>query len=101
MEEILKQIEVIEAMSLDTRTECFMQLQQVNKLKILLQQQVKNLNIHDVRESCIQFAIWVQDNYSQNKKANTYDMLPKGQMRKDFTNDIYTMNEIWGHYNSR
>lgn len=59
------------------------------------------LVIPDVSESCIDFAIWVQDNYSQNKKANTHDMLPKGQMRKDFTNDIYTMAEIWQHYNSR
>jgi hypothetical protein len=54
-----------------------------------------------VSESCIDFAIWVQDNYSQNKYANTDVMLPKGQMRKDFTNDIYTMVEIWQHYNSR
>jgi hypothetical protein len=59
------------------------------------------LVIPDVSESCIQFATWVQDNYSQNKTANTNDMLPKGQMRKDFTNDIYTMVEIWQHYNSR
>ena len=59
------------------------------------------LVIPDVSESCINFAIWVQDNYSQNKKANTHDMLPKGQMRKDFTNDIYTMAEICQHYNSR
>ena len=54
-----------------------------------------------VSESCIQFAIWVQDNYSQNKYVNTHEMLPKGKMRKDFTNDIYTMDEIWQHYNSR
>jgi len=36
IEEMLKQIEIIEAMQLDTRTECFMQLQQVKKLKELL-----------------------------------------------------------------
>jgi len=58
-------------------------------------------NIPDVSESCIQFAVWVQDNYSQNRKANILDMLPKGQMRKDFTNDVYTMVEIWQCYNSR
>lgn len=45
MEEILKQIELIETMQLDTRTECFMQLQQVKKLKKLVQQQLKILNI--------------------------------------------------------
>ncbi|MCK9319208.1 hypothetical protein [Methanoculleus sp.] len=59
------------------------------------------LVIPDVSESCINFAIWVQDNYSQNKKTNTHEMLQKGQMRKDFTNHIYTMAEIWQHYNSR
>lgn len=50
MEEILKQIEVIEAMSLDTRTECFMQLQQVKKLKILMQSEVKNCIKPDVNQ---------------------------------------------------
>lgn len=65
------------------------------------QSKVNDCVIPDVSESCINFAIWVQDNYSQSKRANTHDMLPKGQMRKDFTNDIYTMAEIWQHYNSR
>ena len=54
MEEILKQIEKIEGMQLDTRTECFMQLQQVKKLKILLQQKIKNLNSSDVVNSILQ-----------------------------------------------
>ena len=58
------------------------------------------LRLYNGGEFFIDFAIWVQDNYSQNKYANTNEMLPKGQMRKDFTNDIYTMAEIWQHYNS-
>ena len=51
MKEILKQVELIEGMQLDTRTECFMQLQQVKKLKLLLQEQVKNCNLADVGKS--------------------------------------------------
>jgi hypothetical protein len=54
--------------------------------------------IPDVGESCIDFAIWVQDNYSQNKYVGTNVMLPTGQMRKDCTNNIYTMSEIFQHY---
>lgn len=48
MEEILKQIQLIEGMGLDTRTECFMQLQQVKKLKQLVEQQLKNCNLQNV-----------------------------------------------------
>jgi len=63
--------------------------------------QVKLFAIPDVSESCIQFAIWVQDNYSQNEKQGSKKPLPKGKMRKDFTNDIFTISEIWERYNSR
>jgi hypothetical protein len=55
----------------------------------------------DVSKNCIQFAIWVQDNYSQNKKQGSINPLPKGKMRKDFTDEIYTVNEIWEHFKSR
>lgn len=47
----------------------------------------------------IDFATWVQDNYSQSKN-NGKTMLPKGFMRKDFTEEIYSMNEIRQHYKS-
>lgn len=56
------------------------------------------MDIKDFSEICIQFATWVQDNYSQNEKMGFTKPLPKGKMRKDFTNDIYTMDEIWEHY---
>lgn len=47
----------------------------------------------------IEFGIWLQDNYSQNRYSNNKDiMLPKGQMRKDFTDDVYTMTEIVEEY---
>lgn len=44
MEEILNQIEVIESMNIDTRSECFLQLQQVKKLKKLIQEKLNGLN---------------------------------------------------------
>jgi hypothetical protein len=56
MKEILKQIELIEKMELDTRTECFMQLQQIKKLKKLImnennkQVENKSYTIHDIIE---------------------------------------------------
>lgn len=56
------------------------------------------LVVSDTSKDCINFAIWVQDNYSQNKTPNTFDMLSKGKMRKDFTNEVYTIDEIWIHY---
>lgn len=59
------------------------------------------LVIPDVSESCIQFAIWVQDNYSQNEKQGSKKPLPKGKMREDFTDNIFTIAEIWERYNSR
>ena len=65
----------------------------------------KNENeLEDIRKASINFAIWLQDNYSQtrtsdNRKNN--NMLPKGFMRKDFTDDIYSISDIWKEYDSR
>jgi len=52
-------------------------------------------------ESCIEFAIWLQDNYSQNRKQGGKEMLPKGYMREDFTDNIFPISEIWRTFNSR
>ena len=51
-------------------------------------------------ERLCEFGIWVQDNYSQNRYAHdNKTMLPKGQMRKDFTNDIYSISQIVEEFN--
>lgn len=49
----------------------------------------------------IEFGTWVQDNYSQNAKQGGKEMLPKGTMRKDFTDDHYSMEEIADEFLSR
>tara|TARA_Y100000389_G_scaffold185890_1_gene205720 strand:- start:372 stop:593 length:222 start_codon:yes stop_codon:yes gene_type:complete len=59
------------------------------------------LPIFNVSESCIEFATWLQDNYSQNKKQGSKEMLPKGYMREDFTDNIFPISEIWRTFNSR
>lgn len=41
------------------------------------------------------FATWLQDNYSTNKKHGFTEPLPKGKWRKDFTNDIYDVDDLW------
>lgn len=41
-QEILKQIELIEAMEIDTRAQCVLQLVEVRKLKLLLRAEVSN-----------------------------------------------------------
>lgn len=46
----------------------------------------------------INFACWVQDNYSQNKAQGSSEMLAVGMMRKDFTNDVFTISDIWNEY---
>lgn len=64
--------------------------------------QEQQCNINVVSERLIEFGIWLQDNYSQNRYANDkHIMLPKGQMRKDFTDDIYTIAEIVTEFNAR
>lgn len=55
----------------------------------------------DVSERLVEFGTWVQDNYSQNAKRGSKDMLPKGYMRKDFTDEVYTMAEIVAEFNAR
>jgi hypothetical protein len=46
-------------------------------------------------EKLIEFGTWVQDNFSQNVKQGSYrKMLPKGTMRRDFTDDHIPMSEI-------
>tara|TARA_R110000822_G_scaffold454_5_gene2192 strand:+ start:527 stop:712 length:186 start_codon:yes stop_codon:yes gene_type:complete len=40
------------------------------------------------------FGTWVQDNFSQNKKEGGREFLPKGTMRRDFTNDHVEMGVI-------
>jgi hypothetical protein len=67
MKEILEQIEFIEGMKIDTRTECFMQLQQVKKLKILLREQVKNCSIPDVVERSEQLAHCTDDDHNARR----------------------------------
>lgn len=44
--------------------------------------------------SCCDFALWLQDNYSANKKQGGTDPLPKGYWRKDFTNEHYSVTEL-------
>lgn len=68
---------------------------------VFAQEQFKILNIPCVSESCIEFATWLQDNYSQNKKQGSKDTLPKGYMRKDFTDNTFPISEIYKEYNSR
>jgi hypothetical protein len=53
------------------------------------------------KELLIEFGTWVQDNYSQNAKQGSKEMLPKGTMRKDFTDDHYSMEEILDEFLSR
>jgi len=59
------------------------------------------LPIFNVSESCIEFATWLQDNYSQNRTQGGKGMLPKGYMREDFTNNTFPISEIWRVFNSR
>lgn len=51
-----------------------------------------------ISESCIDFATWLQDNYSQNVKQGCKGMLPKGKMREDFTDNVFTISEIYHIY---
>lgn len=48
-----------------------------------------------VRERCIDFSTWIQDNYSPNKKQGGIYPLPKGKYRKDFTDEIYTISQLY------
>ena len=45
--------------------------------------------------SYIEFAKWLQDNYSTNTEEGGTKPLPKGTWRKDFTNDHYDIEEIF------
>ena len=53
-----------------------------------------------VRERCVDFATWIQDNYSPNTKQGGKHPLPKGKYRKDFTNEIYTISELYSVFNA-
>ncbi len=55
----------------------------------------------ETKDLLINFGTWLQDNYSQNKTRNSKEMLPKGYMRKDFTDDVYPMDEIVKEYLNR
>lgn len=52
-------------------------------------------------ESYVHFSTWVQDNYSQNISVGVNLPLPKGQMRLDFTDSVFTMEQILKEYKSR
>ena len=47
------------------------------------------------------FGTWVQDNFSQNVKEGSKNTLPRGIMRRDFTNDHVEMEEIAGEFLKR
>ncbi len=49
-------------------------------------------------DNSVDFATWLQDNYSINKVQGGTDPHPKGTMRKDFTNESYTIEEIYRVY---
>lgn len=53
------------------------------------------------KELLVEFGRWVHDNYSQNVKQGSKEMLPVGTMRKDFTDDHYSMEEIVDEFLSR
>ena len=47
----------------------------------------------------LEFTTWVQDNYSTNTKQGGVIPLPKGMWRKDFTDDHYSIKDIYTTYN--
>ena len=47
------------------------------------------------------FTTWLQDNYSTNKKQGSSEPLPKGYWRKDFTDEIFKVEDIWLNYNEK
>jgi hypothetical protein len=54
------------------------------------------------KDTLIECATWIQDNYSQNAKQGDFKkMLPKGTMRLDFTDDHYSMEQIVDDYINR
>lgn len=58
--------------------------------------------INLLKNNSIKFALWIQDNYSQNRFQEDHKiMLPKGNMRKDFSDEIYTLEELWEEYVSK
>lgn len=72
-----------------------------SKINTEIEERAKALHIADVTERLIEFGTWVQDNYSQNAKQGSKEMLPKGNMRLDFTDEVYTMTEIVDKFNAR
>ena len=67
-------------------------LNMVLKDKIKEHQAKHNEDLGDV--SCCDFALWLQDNYSTNKKQGYTEPLPKGYWRKDFTDEHYSVTEL-------
>jgi len=67
--------------------------------KLLKNDQVPQCDKNDVRERCIDFSTWIQDNYSPNKKQGSIYPLPKGKYRKDFTDEIYTVSQLYDVFN--
>ena len=47
------------------------------------------------------FALWLQDNYSTNEKQGSDKPLPKGYWRKDFTDEIHKVEDLWVVFNNR
>ena len=60
--------------------------------KLIEGDRAEQLKLHLV--SCCDFALWLQDNYSTNKKQGYTEPLPKGYWRKDFTNEHYSVTEL-------
>jgi hypothetical protein len=51
--------------------------------------------------ACCNFTTWVQDNYSTNDKEGSLKPLPKGKWRKDFTDEIFDIKDIFKIYLER
>lgn len=65
--------------------------------------QVVSDNIKISEDITIDFATWLQDNYSQILNRNPKDVrvTPKGKMRKDFTDEIFDISEILKTYKEK
>lgn len=54
-----------------------------------------------IDKNCVDFAIWLQDNYSQNNSQGGKGALSKGFMREDFTNNVFPISEIYQIYKTK
>lgn len=78
-------------------------LQEESKLneKKLNKETLLDITNIDAKDDSIEFAIWLQDNYSQNRTQGGLAMLPKGYMREDFTDNNFPISELHKIYNSK